>query len=67
MTALPPPDPQLGVFETMLVHGGRPIELDAHFERLAASLETLFGGGIPSALVSWCSSRRAASTWGACG
>ena len=48
MTALPPPDPQLGVFETMLVHGGRPIELDAHFERLTASLEALFGGGIPS-------------------
>jgi para-aminobenzoate synthetase / 4-amino-4-deoxychorismate lyase len=48
MDALPPPDPQLGVFETMLVHDGRPIELDAHFERLTASLEALFGTGIPS-------------------
>lgn len=32
----------------MLVAGGRPVELDAHLARLAASLETLFGEEIPS-------------------
>ncbi len=36
------PDPSMGVFETMLVLDGVPIELDAHLERLAASLELLF-------------------------
>ena len=30
----PLPDPNLGVFETMLVLDGRPVELDAHLERL---------------------------------
>jgi para-aminobenzoate synthetase/4-amino-4-deoxychorismate lyase len=48
MTALPPPDPQLGVFETMLVQDGHPIELDAHLERMNASLEALFGSEAPS-------------------
>jgi branched-subunit amino acid aminotransferase/4-amino-4-deoxychorismate lyase len=36
------PDSGRGVFETLLVVGGRPIELDAHLARLAASLSTLF-------------------------
>jgi len=36
------PDPQLGVFETLLVLDGRPVELEAHLERLEASLEALF-------------------------
>ncbi len=38
----------MGVFETMLVVGGRPVELDLHMARLAASLETLFGGEMPT-------------------
>ncbi len=37
------PDPGKGVFETLLVVEGRPIELDAHLARLAASLEALYG------------------------
>jgi para-aminobenzoate synthetase / 4-amino-4-deoxychorismate lyase len=37
------PDPQQGVFETLLVAGGRPVELEAHLERMAASLRALFG------------------------
>lgn len=36
------PDPQQGVFETLLVFEGHPIELDAHLARLAASLAELF-------------------------
>ncbi len=37
------PDPQKGIFETLLVVDGRPVELDAHCERLAASIEELYG------------------------
>lgn len=36
------PDPEQGVFETMLVLDGRPVELDAHLARLEASLAELF-------------------------
>jgi branched-subunit amino acid aminotransferase/4-amino-4-deoxychorismate lyase len=36
------PDPEQGVFETLLVLDGRPVELEAHLERLGASLEELF-------------------------
>jgi para-aminobenzoate synthetase / 4-amino-4-deoxychorismate lyase len=38
------PDPALGVFETILVHDGQPIDLAAHLSRLRASGEVL---GIP--------------------
>ena len=41
------PDPQRGVFETMLVLDGRPVELDAHLERLAGSLIALYGESLP--------------------
>lgn len=47
MTTPSPPDPALGIFETMLVVAGRPIELDAHLDRLEASLEALFGLALP--------------------
>jgi len=40
---LPPPDPARGVFETLLVVDGRPVELDAHLDRLYASARELFG------------------------
>jgi para-aminobenzoate synthetase/4-amino-4-deoxychorismate lyase len=36
------PDPQQGVFETLLVQHGRPVELGAHLARLEASLEELY-------------------------
>jgi para-aminobenzoate synthetase/4-amino-4-deoxychorismate lyase len=42
------PDPQQGVFETLLVLGGQPVELDAHLERIAASLAALFAAALPS-------------------
>lgn len=41
------PDQRQGVFETLLVVDGRPVELDAHLARLGASLQTLFGAGTP--------------------
>jgi para-aminobenzoate synthetase/4-amino-4-deoxychorismate lyase len=37
------PDPQMGVFETMLVVDSRPVELDAHLSRLTASVKALYG------------------------
>lgn len=37
------PDPNAGVFETLLVVDGRPVELDAHLARLAASVAELYG------------------------
>jgi para-aminobenzoate synthetase/4-amino-4-deoxychorismate lyase len=43
------PDPALGVFETLLVTDGRPLELDAHLARLDASLRALFGAPCPPA------------------
>ncbi len=36
------PDPRAGVFETILIFEDRPIELDAHLERLAASVRALY-------------------------
>jgi para-aminobenzoate synthetase/4-amino-4-deoxychorismate lyase len=45
------PDPRYGVFETMLVRGGKPVELGAHLERLAGSLMTLYGEDLPGEAV----------------
>ncbi len=42
MSDRPRPDRHQGVFETLLIVSGRPIELDAHLARLAASLASLF-------------------------
>jgi para-aminobenzoate synthetase / 4-amino-4-deoxychorismate lyase len=39
----------MGVFETMLVLAGRPVELDAHLERLTASLAALYASSLPRA------------------
>jgi para-aminobenzoate synthetase / 4-amino-4-deoxychorismate lyase len=45
----PRPDPALGVFETLLVVDGLPLELEPHLARLDASLHALFGAPSPSA------------------
>ena len=50
MTTAPTPDPAHGLFETLLVLDGEPIELDAHLDRLAASLAALFGATLPAGL-----------------
>lgn len=42
MSASPHADPGRGVFETMLVIAGRPVELDAHIERLGSSVAALY-------------------------
>lgn len=44
------PDPARGLFETLLVADGRPVRLNAHLDRLAASAEELFGEGLPAGL-----------------
>lgn len=59
MPTLPRPDPSRGVLETLLVLDGRPVELDPHLERLAASLETLFGAGLPGEARELCRRRAA--------
>ncbi len=50
MSAPTPPDPGRGLFETLLIAGGRPVEQLAHFGRLAASARELFGAELPADL-----------------
>lgn len=47
MPAPAQPDPSHGVFETLLVRDGVPIELEAHLERLGASLDAVYGATLP--------------------
>jgi para-aminobenzoate synthetase/4-amino-4-deoxychorismate lyase len=44
------PDPALGVFETILVRGGVPVDPRAHLARLERSVGTLYGVGLPEDL-----------------
>jgi para-aminobenzoate synthetase / 4-amino-4-deoxychorismate lyase len=44
------PDPALGVFETVLVLDGRPVALEAHLGRLAASVRVLYDAVLPPTL-----------------
>jgi para-aminobenzoate synthetase/4-amino-4-deoxychorismate lyase len=46
----PRPDPAAGLYETILVAGGRPQDLDAHLARLAASLRALYRQPPPAGL-----------------
>ncbi len=50
MSPLSPPDRSQGLFETLLVAAGRPVELDRHLERLAASARELYGAELPPTL-----------------
>jgi len=50
MTSRRRPDPAHGFFETLLVLDGEPVELDAHLERLAASLDACYGSEPPADL-----------------
>jgi para-aminobenzoate synthetase/4-amino-4-deoxychorismate lyase len=60
MKTLPAPDPAHGLFETLLVLDGEPVELDAHLERMATSLRELFGAELPPGLAT--SARERADT-----
>ncbi len=42
------PDPDAGVFETVLVQNGHPVALDEHLERLGESLRRLYGHDLGS-------------------
>ena len=44
------PDPALGVFETILVRGGVPVDLRAHLARLERSVDALYGAALPQDL-----------------
>jgi para-aminobenzoate synthetase/4-amino-4-deoxychorismate lyase len=46
----PRPEPALGVFETLLALDGEPLHLDAHLQRLAASVRELYGRELPPGL-----------------
>jgi para-aminobenzoate synthetase / 4-amino-4-deoxychorismate lyase len=41
------PEREQGVFETLLIVDGSPVELDAHLERAARSVRALFGADLP--------------------
>ncbi len=41
------PDRTRGIFETLLVVGGEPVELEAHLHRLARSLEAVYSQELP--------------------
>lgn len=41
------PDRSRGLFETVLIAGGAPVELAAHLDRLAGSVRELFGAELP--------------------
>ncbi|HEX5610376.1 MAG TPA: aminotransferase class IV [Solirubrobacterales bacterium] len=43
-------DPSEGVFETLLIAAGEPIELPAHLARLGASVAELYGMALPEGL-----------------
>jgi para-aminobenzoate synthetase/4-amino-4-deoxychorismate lyase len=47
---VPRPDPSAGVFETLLVAGGRPVALHDHLGRLAHSVRTLYGASLSDGL-----------------
>lgn len=42
------PDPTRGIFETLLVVDGAPVELDGHLYRLARSLEEVYSRTLPT-------------------
>jgi para-aminobenzoate synthetase / 4-amino-4-deoxychorismate lyase len=44
------PDPALGVFETILVRGGAPVDLRAHLARLERSVDALYDTQLPQDL-----------------
>jgi len=44
------PDPAIGVFETLLVRGGVPVDTRAHLARLARSVTALYGEELPDDL-----------------
>jgi para-aminobenzoate synthetase/4-amino-4-deoxychorismate lyase len=43
-----PPDPSRGIFETLLIAGGRPVEMLTHIGRLTASVREVFGAELPA-------------------
>jgi para-aminobenzoate synthetase / 4-amino-4-deoxychorismate lyase len=45
------PDPDMGVFETVLVEHGRPVALERHLARLAASVSELYGAALPGTVL----------------
>ena len=61
------PDPAKGVFETLLVVGGEPMELGGHLARLGRSLAEIYGSSFPPGRASWFAPPPPGSSSGACG
>ena len=47
-----PPDPRLGVFDTLLVRDNRPVDLEAHLDRLTRSVHELYAVSVDVAALS---------------
>lgn len=60
MADIPQPDPAAGIFETLLIAHGAPVELDAHLGRLRASAHELYGVAVPEAAAELAAERAAA-------
>lgn len=50
MSRPPAPDPRRGLYETVLVADGGPVELERHLNRLAVSVRELFAAELPATL-----------------
>jgi para-aminobenzoate synthetase/4-amino-4-deoxychorismate lyase len=59
MTRAAKPDPARGLFETLLVLEGRPVELGSHLRRLATSLEAVYGQSLPEEIAALARERAA--------
>lgn len=57
---VPRPNPARGVFDTLLVIDGRPVELELHLLRLTASVRVLYGTELPAGLAQ----EMLAAAWG---
>jgi para-aminobenzoate synthetase/4-amino-4-deoxychorismate lyase len=55
------PSLELGLFETMLIHEGAALELEAHLDRLGASTLAVYGRRLPPGL--WDAARDCARSW----
>lgn len=59
MNPPPGPDPERGLYETVLLAAGKPVALRRHLDRLAASARELYGAELPVAELTAAAAERA--------